>query len=410
MITLYPPKRPILINRLLHIFVYCSVDISLQKGGPTVLYFIRRRRSSLLAISICLLLVFSACQSEPVAKTPQAPSGTTALPTASPLAVQVPGHTSSQPSPTPKATPSPTAASQSSSGRPVMAFYYMWYNAKTWNTSTMSDLPATQYTSSADATVASQVTSAANAGLTGFISSWWGPGDQTDVNFAKLLAQSATLENKTQYRFASTIYFECDAPALQGTSKIVTALNYMLSRYASNPNFFHWQGKPVFYFWNPLGNGRTLAQWASIRSQVDPNNQTIWSAEGVSTTLLSVFDGLHLFSGGYWGLQGNTMAAVDAGFRAKIDAYNAANGTRKIWAAGIIPGYNDTRVPGRKGAYIVPRNNGATYTTSWNAALASNPDWVTITSFNEWFEGSTIEPSATYGTLYLDLTRQFARQ
>jgi len=150
--------------------------------------------------------------------------------------------------------------------------------------------------------------------------------------------------------------------------------------------------------------------WASVRSQVDPHNATIWSAEGVDTSLLSVFDGIHLFSAGYWGILGGNMGAVDKGFRAKIDAYNAAHHTHKIWAAGVLPGYNDTKVPGRKGTYIVPRNKGGTYRTSWSAALASTPDWVTITTFNEWFEGAMIEPSVIYGNLYLNITQQFARQ
>ena len=104
------------------------------------------------------------------------------------------------------------------------------------------------------------------------------------------------------------------------------------------------------------------------------------------------------------------MAAVDQGLRAKIDAYNSTNHTRKIWAAGVLPGYDDTRVPGRTGTYIVPRNNGATYTESWTGALSSNPDWITITSFNEWFEGAMIEPSVSYGTQYLTLTQQYAKQ
>ena len=274
----------------------------------------------------------------------------------------------------------------------------------------MSDLPTTQYVSSDDATIDRQVIEAANAGITGFVSSWWGPGDQTDSNFVKLLAHSATLQNNTGYHFASSIYFESDAPALSGQANIVNGLSYLISHYSNDSHFFHWNGKPVFFFWDPLGGGRTLAEWAAIRAQVDPNNATIWSAEGVDTSLLTVFDGIHLFSGGYWGIQHGDMPQVDQGFRSQVSAYNAAHGTQKIWAAGVIPGYNDTLVPGRTGTYIVPRNNGSTYQQSWAGAMSSQPDWITITSFNEWFEGSMIEPSVTYGSLYLNETAQYAKQ
>lgn len=274
----------------------------------------------------------------------------------------------------------------------------------------MSDLPTIQYNSNDQATIQRQLTWAVNSGITGFISSWWGAGSTTDQNFARLLAQSAALQSTTGYAFDSTIYFESDAPALSGTSNIVTALRYIISHYSNNANFFHWHGKPVIFFWDPLGNGRTLSTWASIRSQVDPNKTTIWSAEGTDTSLLSVFDGLHLFSGAYWGLLHGDITTVDQGFRTTIDAYNRAHSTQKIWAAGVLPGYNDTRIPGRKGTYIVPRNNGNTYRQSWTGALSSNPDWITITSFNEWFEGSMIEPSITYGDLYLQITQQFVQQ
>jgi hypothetical protein len=377
----------------------------------------RQKRYLIVCIGIVLLMLLSACQAEAESSAikPSAATVTTTAvtstpvvdPTAGTLNMQVLTQPKTQ---TPTQSASPTQKPAQGNGRPVLAFYYPWYNTATWSTSTMSDLPTTKYNSSDPATIQRQVSLAANAGITGFISSWWGAGDQTDTNFTKVLSYSATLESQTGDHFASTIYFESDAPALQGASKIIGALSYMSAHYTSDPHFFHWQGKPVFFFWDPLGNGRTLAEWASIRSQVDPNHQMIWSAEGVNTTMLSVFDGIHLFSGGYWGLQSGTMTAVDQGFRNKVDAYNSANGTSKIWAAGVIPGYDDTRVPGRKGTYIVARNNGATYGIEWQAAMASNPEWITITSFNEWFEGSMIEPGASYGMLYLNLTQQYAKK
>ena len=197
---------------------------------------------------------------------------------------------------------------------------------------------------------------------------------------------------------------------MQGENNSGTQLRYVLSHYSNDPHFFHWHDKPVLFFWDPLGNGRTLSEWASLRSQVDPHNKTIWSAEGVDTSLLDVFDGIHLFSAGYWGILNGNMPAVDQEFRNKINAYNAAHHTQKIWAAGVLPGYNDTKIPGRKGTFIVPRNNGATYNTSWTAAFSSSPDWITISTFNEWFEGSMIEPSVTYGNLYLNITQHYAKQ
>lgn len=359
---------------------------------------------SLLLCYVCLLslLVLPTGQSKQSAQSlsgASASSWTAASPQQGQRKVsflQYPTMFSSQPAP--------------SSAHPVLAFYYPWYNTSTWNPAAMSDLPTITYASSDGATIDRQINWAANAGITGFISSWWGPGDQTDTNFVQLLAHSATLEDTTHYHFASSLYFECDSPGLAGTSNIVQALQYLMAHYSNDFHFFHWQGKPVFFFWDPLGHGRTLSQWASIRHQVDPNNQMIWSAEGVDTTLLDVFDGIHLFSGGYWGLQNNRMAAVDQGFRASVDAYNSANGTHKIWAAGVIPGYDDTRIPGRNGTYVVPRNNGATYNTSWTAAIASDPDWITITSFNEWFEGTMIEPGISYNTLYLDVTQRYTSQ
>lgn len=389
------------------------------------MYAHRYNRLVIIVCCVCLLLFSSACQDQASAIGQKRGSqeqneravtlGMTPTVGTSPV-TQIPTPTptpkpTAPPKPTATATPVPTTGTASgNSNRPVLAFYYPWYSPSTWCSCQMSDLPTIQYTSSDSATISRQLTWAMQAGISGFISSWWGPGDATDKNLATLLTLTPKIAASTGSHFASSIYFESDSPAFTSESGIVSGLQYMIAHYSSSPYFFHWNGKPVLFFWDPLGHGRTLAEWAAIRSQVDPNNQMIWSAEGVDMSLLSVFDGIHLFSGGYWGLQQGDMAAVDQGFRAKIDAYNQANNTQKIWAAGIIPGYNDTLVPGRTGTYIVPRNNGATYSQGWTGAIASNPDWITITSFNEWFEGSMIEPSVTYGMLYLNLTQQYAQQ
>jgi hypothetical protein len=371
------------------------------------------QRAITLVICCCLLFL-SACQSiiGPLQQGNNPPAPTKVV-EQNPTAITFPRPPQTTPSvvPTPTQGTPPVSTPVATNGRPVLAFYYMWYKPSTWCLCQMSDMPTDKYNSNDDSTIARQVKEAAGAGITGFIASWWGPGDNSDKNFVKLLAQSANFERSTGYHFTSAVYIENSADALHGTDQMINGLQYVIAHYANSPYYFHWRGKPVIFFTSPIpGDGRSLSTWASIRSQVDPNDQTIWSAEGVDVSVLSVFDGIHLFSAGYWGILGGNMAAVDQEFSNKVAAYNAAHHTQKIWAAGVLPGYNDTRVPGRTGTYVVPRNDGATYHISWDSAMASNPEWITITTFNEWFEGAMIEPSVTYGNMYLNLTLQYVNE
>jgi len=65
----------------------------------------------------------------------------------------------------------------------------------------------------------------------------------------------------------------------------------------------------------------------------------------------------------------------------------------------VGPGY-DARATGD--IRVKSRRNGATYDSMWHAAIAAKPDGVTITSFNEWHEGTQIEPASnTAGSAYL---------
>jgi hypothetical protein len=72
-----------------------------------------------------------------------------------------------------------------------------------------------------------------------------------------------------------------------------------------------------------------------------------------------------------------------------------------------MPGYDDLNT-GRAGAFVRPRAGGEYYRQCWNGAIESGADWVVITSYNEWREGTQIETSAGYGDLYLNLTAELA--
>jgi glycosyl hydrolase family 99 len=57
----------------------------------------------------------------------------------------------------------------------------------------------------------------------------------------------------------------------------------------------------------------------------------------------------------------------------------------------VGPGYDAQRATGD--VRIKPRRNGRTYDSMWRAAIAAGADRITITSYNEWQEGTQIEPA-----------------
>jgi Glycosyl hydrolase family 99 len=62
-----------------------------------------------------------------------------------------------------------------------------------------------------------------------------------------------------------------------------------------------------------------------------------------------------------------------------------------VCAPSVGPGYDARRATGEPN--VRSRLNGATYDTMWRAAIAARSPVVTITSYNEWHEGTQIEPA-----------------
>jgi glycoprotein endo-alpha-1,2-mannosidase len=87
-----------------------------------------------------------------------------------------------------------------------------------------------------------------------------------------------------------------------------------------------------------------------------------------------------------------------------------AAGPGKISTVTIIPGYDDRSTGRPPPRPVTNRWGGEVYRALWQAAIAARPDWVLITSWNEWHEGSEIEPSVEYGSLLLDETALSARR
>ena len=74
----------------------------------------------------------------------------------------------------------------------------------------------------------------------------------------------------------------------------------------------------------------------------------------------------------------------------------------------IIPGYDDNKLDREAPRPTTDRHSGETYKVLWEEAIAASPSWILITSWNEWHEGSEIEPSVENGNRALETTARWA--
>jgi hypothetical protein len=291
--------------------------------------------------------------------------------------------------------------SQNASDPLVLAFYYTWFDHSTWTYDTLSDLPAEPYASSDRSVMGRHIDQAKRAGIDAFLVAWYGPGggNQTEPNLA------AMLEEANARGFKIGVLFETTSPFFGGVGDVTAALQHLQATHVNHPAFLRVDGRPVVFFWRPTLYG--VDTWRSIRSQVDPNFSSVWISEGVDTSYLAVFDGHHLYSN-TWNPPAD-LNATNQKFAGRVAQARESYGAAKYWVATVMPGYNDVKIRGG-GGFARDREGGNYFAQSWQAAIASNPSWIVINSFNEWPEGSYIEPSAAFGDLFLGLSATYSQQ
>ncbi len=91
--------------------------------------------------------------------------------------------------------------------------------------------------------------------------------------------------------------------------------------------------------------------------------------------------------------------------------YLLANSKEDFHISGIWPGFDDYEIWGwGSGPRLVPRFDGETYNLTWQWILDDNLPAAQISTWNDWYEGTIIEPSVEFGSKYVEMTRNYAAQ
>lgn len=256
------------------------------------------------------------------------------------------------------------------------------------------------YSSNDPAVLAQHMQWIKRAGIGVVVIAWWGQGSYEDLTVQKVLAAANAQGLK--------VAFLIDDYAARTVNSIVSDIAYIYTRYGSHPAFYKFSRatkwgtstlpRGVFYVYNSLAFAD--ASWISALDALrGTSNDGIFLAQ---TTDASKIDSGHwdgAFPYDAYSNDGSLWASVGG-------AINAIN---SIWSAGVGPGFYDIR---DAEGLTRSRLSGAAYDSMFNYAHASLPTFISITSFNEWHEGSMIEPAQAKqvdggGYTYLDFNGSF---
>jgi hypothetical protein len=273
--------------------------------------------------------------------------------------------------------------------QPVFAWYYGWWTSGNWQKT--SDLPVNLYDSNSDSVMRRQIREARGAGIDGFICTW-------QYNCRRLLQLA-----EEQGGFSVAIALDPAADGSLGSfDAIVNALG-QVDNLANSPAFARIGGKPVVVWWDSsiLPGDSSVAAFRRLRDAADSDRSQYWLGGGVNFDYLDVFDAMHYYDISWESSQGAAMAS----YAGRLAGYNNSRGANKPFVATVMPGYDDIAY---RGGHKRDRQHGGYYHATWDDAFEYDADIVVITSWNEWHEGSQIEPSQSYGNQYLDITRERA--
>jgi hypothetical protein len=333
------------------------------------------------------------------------------------LALALGGYTKVQATPNQPAT----------SGKPVYAYYYLWWSTQHWKDklgpnypytasplplpattdadgcnavskysgNQLLDVPATLYDQDESGVIENDIRTAKSAGITGFWLNWNGDGTSsqtlTSVTYTRRLSEAFAasarvggFKNWVSYKSAS----------MPSTTYIINDLNFLYNNFQNQTAWERIDGKPVVTFTGSrkFSDADVLKISQAVRDRMflvgDETRATL------TTTRMAMFDAITY----YWSSQNpwNNPKSFDQ-IKEMGDKVHAAG---KRWYAPINPGFNTQLLTGS--TTCTPRRNGDTIRAIWNGNSNSNPDGWGFISWNEIAENTHIKPMQKWGTTSLN--------
>jgi hypothetical protein len=372
----------------------------------------------------------TACTGQQTTPPRQPARANTAAPTAA-----APTETAAAPALTPTAKPSqqptPTHAAPQARDTLLLAHTMPWYQSEEisgawgWHW-TMNHFDPAQgelashytpltgpYDSNDPALLEYQVLLMKLAGIDGVIVDWYGtadfwdyPANQRGAQMLFTYAQKAGLKFGVCYE-DQTLKHMLDNQHLQAGEDIVQAqadMRFMQQVWFQDPIYLKQKDRPVLLVFGPQ-HFKDAAEWKQVFAGLDPapllvsEDTILWDAALSSYP----WPPMGVSNGGVL-----SQKALDD----YLTAFYLRAAEQPYRVAGAFPGFDDIyQEAGVSAGYGgLDARGGDTFRDTLERAAATNPDVIQLITWNDYGEGTNIEPAQEYGYLYLEILQEFRRQ
>jgi glycoprotein endo-alpha-1,2-mannosidase len=228
--------------------------------------------------------------------------------------------------------------------------------------------------------------------------SWWGKGSFTDRALPFLFHQAEQHGIRICFHIEPRL-----GPGGRDATMVREAIVYLLDTYGESPALYRdaeHGNRPMFYIYDSYLT--PADEWATILApdgnislrgtKYDSLVVGLWVKQHEERFFLDGhFDGFYT----YFATDGFTYGSTQRHWKALAEW---AGRHDKLFIPCVAPGYIDTRIRPWNRRNTRDRAGGAYYDRSFQAAIDAGAFRIGVTSFNEWHEGTQIEPAVPMKT------------
>jgi len=294
----------------------------------------------------------------------------------------------------------------------VLAHYYPWYTIPTWSDPQMADRPLRLYSTDVQSDINAAAAMARAAGIDAWVVSWQGlAGDRFNDRRMRIALDAAAAAGMRACVYTETYVANPtnDAAAPIDPRTLLDWLTDIVDLYGTHPAYLRLEGRPVIFTY--AASLLAPSVWTEVLARLRSSGRNPLIVGDFSRSLLlGTFDGEYQYSNVF--SSGDALGDLLRAESLRVRTINLLrpNDRRRVWVASVTPGFDDSHLADRKSPRVVERADGAVYDDQWAKAIDTGADWIVVTSWNEWWENTEIEPGVRYGSTYLNKTRTSAQR